>query len=113
MSLRTFTVLDYPREGNEWGQFVGQTPLECAHHAFRALADDMGFIDSKDGQEYIVFTIKDLKPNKNNNKNGRNYIGTWVNLHKPIPVEESGEFVRRRPVVTNWVAGLEETFKVK
>lgn len=104
---RKFTIIDYPQEGNSWGEFRGETPLAAAHHAFRELADAMGFIDSQDGQKYIVFTIRE------NGGHKRNYIGTWVNLHKPIPIEGTSEFVRRRPVVTNWLKGFEETFQVE
>lgn len=102
---RVFTILDYPGEGKEWGRFESSTPLGAAHHAFRALATEMGFVDTEDGQKYLIFTIREAIPNKR----GRDYIGTWVQLHKPVQIE-NGEYIRRRPVVTNWYQDLKETF---
>jgi hypothetical protein len=104
---RNFVILDYPKKGNHWGNFSGSTPLEAAHHAFRSLSDELGFIDPNDGQRYLVFTILE----KNVKRNGRNYIGTWVTLHEPIKINHTkNEFITRRPVVTNWVKPMNETF---
>jgi len=102
---RTFHIVDYPQEGDVWNAVQAKTPMEAAHYAFRALATELGFVQTDDGQRYLVFTIGE------DGKKPRTYIGTWVELYQPIPLDgTNGEYVKRRPVVTNWIPELEQTF---
>lgn len=107
---RQFYISDYPKKNQIWDSpFIGDTPLEAAHNAFRVLSNETRFFDPMDGQSYLVFTLYDKQK-----QTSYDYIGTWVVLYHPIQIHNTkSEFIKRRPVVTRWSPGMEETFILK
>lgn len=77
--LKTFSIVDYPEEGKNYGKYKSYLPGKAASKAFTVLCKKLKYTDdNKD--KFIVFSIID------NNKKKYEYIGTKVKLYKPIKV---------------------------
>jgi len=105
---RVFTIVDYPNVGETYGKYTGKHPGDAADKVLTELAKKVNLKNSNE-KNFIFFTIRDISLNKNNksnnnksnNKNGKeySYIGTRVELYKPVKLD-NGKIVRFRNNIT-------------
>jgi hypothetical protein len=72
-----YTVIDFPKNGMNYGNFISSKPIEAANKAFRELIQSIPINED----EFIVFTLLN-----NDTKKLYKYIGTRIRLIKPIHV---------------------------
>ena len=109
-TTRVFTIVDYPNIGETYGKYTGKHPGDAADKVLTVLAKKVN-LKNTDKKNFIFFTIRDISSNKNNksnnknnksnNKNGKeySYIGTRVELYKPVKLD-NGKIVRFRNNIT-------------
>jgi len=87
-----FTIVDFPKDGENYGVFVGQIPKVVASKAFSSLVQ---FIDINNNNEnnslgkFIVFVIKNI-----NNGKMYKYIGSRIKLEKPITITKNNKVIQ-------------------
>lgn len=86
-----FTIVDFPKDGENYGVFVGQIPKVVASKAFSSLVQ---FIDINNNEnnslgKFIVFVIKNV-----NNGKIYKYIGSRIKLEKPITITKNNKVVQ-------------------
>jgi hypothetical protein len=74
-----YTLLNFPKEGTNYGLFKSTSPKRAAKKAFGKLAKSIGLTNANGS--FIVFSIKNI-----NTKKEYKYIGSRVKLVKPIEV---------------------------
>ena len=75
---KQYTVVDFPKIGNIFGNFESSEPLLAASQALTKLAK-MTNVSNETKNNFIIFTIKELKKKQNTvNNNLYTYIGTRV-----------------------------------
>jgi hypothetical protein len=79
-----YTIIDFPKEGTNYGEFFGKSPKRAAEKAFTKLARLSKTNNSQ--KQFIVFSIL----NKDTNKEYK-YIGTRIKLVNPIEVTRGGK----------------------
>ena len=83
-NTNTYTIVDFPNDGQTYGSFKGKIPKLVASKAFSSLIQ---FIDIDENNEnnsfgkFVVFVIKNIDNNKM-----YKYIGNRIKLHKPVKV---------------------------
>lgn len=88
-SKNIYTIVDFPKDGETYGNFVSDIPKKAASKAFSAL---MQFIDVDKSNEdfflgkFVVFVIK----NKSNGKIYK-YIGNRIKLKNSIKVMKNSQ----------------------
>lgn len=83
---RVYTILDFPKEKQTYGKFMGESPQQAAKKAFSKLAR-LSKLNNKNRQ-FIVFVMKEIETNKE-----YKYIGSRVKLIKPRVVYHNGNKV--------------------
>ena len=86
---RTFVLIDYPKQGNNYGYYKGKYPKQVAKKVANFLSKKHN-IGNHD-QKFIVFTIKEITQNSKNKE--YKYIGTRIKLNKPNKVEYNGKII--------------------
>lgn len=77
---RTFTLMDFPKEGMSMGDFTGNSPKQAAKKAFTQLARKTG-LENKN-QKIVVFSIRERGTEKIHT-----YMGQRIRLARPIHVK--------------------------
>lgn len=100
-NFRSFTLIDFPKKGHNYGNFLANSPMQAAHKALRQLLTQ---ITIKENQ-LVVFTLLD-----NHNQKEYQYIGTPVQLVKPFELsfENHTKKYNYRYVVSRYDGDLEE-----
>lgn len=75
----TYTLLNFPKEGINYGLFKSNSPKRAAQKAFGKLAKSINLTNANGS--FIVFIIKNIKTKKE-----YKYIGSRVKLVKPINI---------------------------
>jgi hypothetical protein len=83
---KEYTLINYPKEGINYGIFKSASPKRAAQKAFGKLAKTINLINGNG--KFIVFTIKNIKTNKE-----YKYIGSRVKLEVPTIVERNGKTI--------------------
>lgn len=90
MSKRSFTIVDFPKKGQEYGRYLSQYPSNAASKAFTQLSR---LIDLKNtnNKNYMVFTIRETTQGKPQKK--YKYMGTRIELAEPLVKNIGGKEV--------------------
>lgn len=98
---RSFTLVDFPQKGHNYGNFLANSPMQAAHKALRQLLNQIQIREN----QLLVFTLLDT-----NNKKEYQYIGTPVQLVKPVEVdyENHTKKYNYRYVISRYNGDLEE-----
>jgi hypothetical protein len=80
-----YTILDFPEEGQTYGEFTGKIPKKAADNAFNLLMKFVDFEDNYHGK-FIVFHIKNIKTQKE-----YKYVGSRIKLKEPRVVYKNGQ----------------------
>lgn len=97
--MRRFTIVDYPQDGKNYGEYTAPSPKRAASKAFTRLSRMIN-LKNTDDKNFIVFAIKEI--------GGKNkiykYIGTRVELHQPHVVNINGRNVmyRYKNIITKY-----------
>jgi hypothetical protein len=62
-----FTIVDFPKDGQNYGSFLGKVPKKVASKAFSSLIQFMNINNNKDDDslgKFIVFVIKNVNTGK-------------------------------------------------
>jgi len=87
--LKTYTILDFPNEGQTYGRFQGKIPKKAADTAFNLLAKFVDFDNDDYRGKFLVFYLKNIETEKE-----YKYIGSRIKLDKPrIVYKKNGEKV--------------------
>ena len=86
---RTFELVDYPKQGKNYGYYKGKYPKQVAKKVANFLSKKHNI--GNNDQKFIVFTIKEITKNSKNKE--YKYIGTRVKLNKPNKVEYNGKII--------------------
>jgi hypothetical protein len=90
---RSFTILDFPVKGQEFGRYISVYPSNAASKAFTQLSRIIGLKNTND-KNHMVFTIRETTqglPPKS-----YTYIGTRLELVKPIIKQINGKVIKYR-----------------
>ena len=94
--MRTFSITDFPKQGQTFGKYKSNTPGQAASKAFTKLVDKMGY-DKDVEDKFIIFSI--VEDDKNGHKKYYEYVGTRIKLHTPIYV--NGRAYKHRNIVVS------------
>ena len=87
-NIKTFSIVDFPKEGRSYGNFTASIPKQAANLAFSFLYHIMNKNNKSNDftGKFIVFVIK-------NNDNGKmyKYIGNRIKLKNPVKKIISGK----------------------
>jgi len=73
----TYTLISYPKEGQEYGNYSGSCPSRAAKKFLTFLSNQHNIANSK-SKKALIFVIR-----KNNTMQEYKYVGTRVKLFKP------------------------------
>ena len=90
---RYFTLVDFPEVGKTTGKFSGKYPSNAGYKFLTKLASMVDLKNTND-RNFIFFTIRDINSNKE-----YSYIGTRVELVKPVKLE-NGRTINYRNIMT-------------
>lgn len=93
-----YEIVDYPNKGNKHGEYKGITPKSAAYKAFTYLAKQFD-IKNTNINNHLIFSLR----NKTNNKI-YTYIGTRIELNKPIIVNKNGKKItyKHKNIITKY-----------
>ena len=99
--MRSFTIVDFPNDGENYGRYMGESPKRAAQKAFSSLSRKID-LKNTDDKNLLVFTIKDTT--LNGNKKKYKYVGTRVELDEPIKRKINGKKIiyKYRNILTNY-----------
>lgn len=93
MINRSFTILDYPNNGETSGRYISKTPKRAAQKAFTILSRKID-LKNTNKKNLLVFTIKETTQNSGNRE--YKYAGMRVELVKPlIKIRDGKEIIYR------------------
>lgn len=95
-----YTLVDFPREGETYGEYEGRTPKLAANKILTILARKIKLNNSNNSDnKFIVFIIRNI-----NTRKEYKYIGTRVKLNKPKIVYYNGKEVKHyyKNIVTQY-----------
>ena len=82
-----YSIVDFPKDGQNYGNFEGRYPKSAALKSFSFL---MNFMNKENNGnltgKFIVFVIKENSTNKLHK-----YIGSRVKLYKPILIRKNNK----------------------
>jgi hypothetical protein len=81
-SLKSYSIVDFPNEKKDYGNFEGKSAKSAAHYAFDDLLKFSNIKDDDLEGKFIVFVLK----NKQNSKEYK-YTGTRVLLKNPVTLD--------------------------
>ncbi len=79
-----YTIINYPKENQTYGEFMGSSPKRAAHKAFSKLAKLSKLNNSS--EDLLVFSIINKRTNK-----VYKYIGKRIKLTEPREVIRNGK----------------------
>jgi len=82
LTTKTFTIVDFPNDGQTYGKFKSTIAKKAANEAFMNLLKYINFNKNNENDffgKFVVFVIKDIDSQKM-----YKYIGTVVKLKKPV-----------------------------
>jgi hypothetical protein len=82
--VKTYTILDFPKEGETYGKFQGNIPKKAADKALNLLMKFVDFNDDYRGK-FVVFNLQNVE-----NKKEYKYVGSRIKLEKPRVVYKNG-----------------------
>ena len=93
--MRSFTIVDFPKNGETYGRYLANTPKGAANKAFSTLSRiiDLKYTNHKN---LMVFTIRETTRNNNNNYKEYKYVGTRVELVEPHKVKRGNKNIEYR-----------------
>jgi hypothetical protein len=88
---RTFTVLDYPTTGKNFGKFKSTSFTTAANKAIKSLCKEFNMLDTihNANDTFIKFWLKEITPKSK--KRDICYIGIPVKLEKPVIINRAGK----------------------
>ena len=87
IQIYTFTILDYPKQGQRSGCYKAKTPLEAAKKAFIKLSKKFDLTKNNlNTKYYLEYTLLNKETNQR-----ATYLGTKIKLHAPITVMKNGK----------------------
>lgn len=103
---RSFTIVDFPEKGNEYGRYLSKSPHNAASKAFSQLARIVNLKNSNK-KNHLVFSIRETTQGSNNKV--YTYIGTRVELNEPITKNIAGRQVvyRYKNIISKYREGKE------
>lgn len=106
-SKSSYTILNYPEEGQKYGKYTGKTPGAVASKIFKKLMKDYNFLDNVDGKKYLVFEFQNMDTGKI-----YEYIGTPIKLENPMTVNIHNQniSVTHRAIVVKYDDKMKEIF---
>ncbi len=87
---RSFTIIDFPKKGSEYGRYLANTPQRAASKAFTQLARIIN-LKNENNKNHMVFSIRETSQGSDNKI--YTYIGTRVELAEPIVKTIAGKKV--------------------
>lgn len=93
MMKRSFTILDFPKKGEEFGRYLSASPSNAASKAFTQLSRIIG-LKNTNNKNHMVFTIRETT--QGSPPKTYTYIGTRVELVKPIIKQINGKTITYR-----------------
>ena len=88
---KNYELIDFPKQGISYGTYKGTTPKQAAKKAFSKLARSSNLNNSN--QKFIVFVIRQKKPNKKGIKREFKYMGQRVKLERGIEIKRGNKTV--------------------
>jgi len=83
-----YTIINYPEDGKNMGRYLAKNPISAAKKAFGRLSKEMNLKNSNN-KNLLVFSLL----NKNTGEMYK-YIGTRIELVKPIIVKINGKNIK-------------------
>ncbi len=80
----SYTIINYPKNNQTFGEFTGSSPKRAAHKAFSKLAK-LSNLNNK-SEDFLVFSIMNKRTNKL-----YKYIGKRIKLSEPREVIRNGK----------------------
>ena len=90
---RSFTILDFPKKGQEYGRYLSTSPSNAASKAFTQLSRIINLKNSN-VKNHVIFTIRETT--QGSPEKTYTYIGTRVELEQPIIQNISGKQITYR-----------------
>jgi len=85
--------MDFPKKGQEFGRYLSTSPSNAASKAFTQLSRIIG-LKNTNNKNHMIFTIRETT--KGMPQKTYTYIGTRVELVKPIIKQISGKTITYR-----------------
>jgi hypothetical protein len=105
--INNYTILNYPKEGQKYGNYTGKSPGIVANKIFNKLMKLYKFTDNMDGKKYLVFEFENVDTGK-----VYEYIGTPIILQNPMSVNIHNHniSVTHRSIVVKYDDTMKEIF---
>lgn len=89
--MRHFTVLNYPKEGENYGWYAAKSPKRAASKAFSQISRKIG-LNNNSEKNFMVFSIQERTRNTKNKT--YTYMGTRVKLNKPLIIKRGNKEIK-------------------
>jgi len=93
--MRSFTIVDFPKNGKTYGRYLAHTPKRAAHKAFSTLSRAINLKNSNH-KNLMVFSIKETTQNNRHLNKQYKYVGTRVELNEPKVVRRGDQLITYR-----------------
>jgi hypothetical protein len=102
-----YTLLDFPEEGQKYGNYTGKSPGIVANKIFNKLMKYYKFDNNLDGKKYLVFEFQNIDTGKK-----YEYIGTPIILDSPMSVNIHNQniSITHRSIVVKYDNIMKEIF---
>ena len=90
---RSFTIIDFPKKGQEYGRYLSKSPSNAASKAFSQLSRIINLKNSNK-KNHMVFTIRETT--QGSPEKSYTYIGTRVELNQPVVQNIAGKTITYR-----------------
>jgi hypothetical protein len=102
-----YRLLDFPEEGQKYGNYTGKSPGVVANKIFNKLMKYYKFDNNLDGKKYLVFEFQNIDTGKK-----YEYIGTPIILDSPMSVNIHNQniSITHRSIVVKYDNIMKEIF---
>jgi len=102
-----FILLDFPENGQKYGNYTGKSPGVVANKIFNKLMKYYKFTNNLDGKKYLVFEFQNIETGKK-----YEYIGTPIILDSPmsINIHNQNISINHRSIVVKYDSIMKEIF---
>jgi hypothetical protein len=102
-----YRLLDFPEEGQKYGNYTGKSPGIVANKIFNKLMKYYKFDNNLDGKKYLVFEFQNIDTGKK-----YEYIGTPIILDSPMSVNIHNQniSITHRSIVVKYDNIMKEIF---
>jgi len=102
-----FILLDFPENGQKYGNYTGKSPGVVANKIFNKLMKYYKFTNNLDGKKYLVFEFQNIDTGKK-----YEYIGTPIILDSPmsINIHNQNISITHRSIVVKYDTIMKEIF---